>query len=363
MAAVALRGVTKISSRRYVLDHVDAVMPDGKLTAIFGDRESGKLTALKVIAGIDKVTSGDIFIDGIRVTQKKSGDRNVATVFEKQGLLPHKNVFQNIMFPLRLAKVNKQLAENHVLDVAQRFGLEEVLDKRPKKLTETQRHLVGIARAVVRNPGAYLFQAIRDTSGGSIRKTVIKEMKNLVREDGSTIIYATDNSSEAFQIADKIIVMSFGEVAQSGSPSKLYNHPNHLSIAELFGSPKINTLQGKLLDHMDNIARVQLISGTEIMVPTNSKVLFKGMLVTVGVRPSQVQFEGEINRVKHAMIMQKNMGKKKCIVEFETPDGDITASGNEPDNVTSLYLPPERCMLFDPDGNALMDRPKIRKVF
>ena len=356
MADVVLRGVTKISSRRYVLDHVDAVMPDGKLTAIFGDRESGKLTTLKVIAGIEKITSGDIFIDGIQVTHKKSGDRNVAMVFEKQGLLPHKDVFQNIMFPLRLAKVNKRLAENHVLGVAKRFGLETVLDKKPKKLTENQRHLIGIARAVVRKPGAYLFQAVQDTSGVSIRKTVVKEMKKLVREDGCTVIYATDNSSEALRIADKIIVMSFGEIAQSGSPSKLYNHPNHIRIAKLFGSPKINTLQGRLLDHIDNIARVQLLSGTEIVVPATSEGLPKGMMVTVGSRPSQVQFEGEVNSVKRATIMQKHMGKKRCVVEFETPDGDITVSGSEPNNITSLCLPPERCMLFDSDGNALMGR-------
>lgn len=362
MAEIALRGVSKISSRRYVLDHVDMTMRDGELTAIVGDADSGKIAALKVIAGIDKVSSGDVFIGGRAATNIKGGKRDVAMVFEKQGLLPHKNVFDNIAFPLRMAKVDKEVTRERVHAAAQHFDLEDVLTRKPKKLNAAQRHMIGIARAVVRAPAAYLFQAVQSKDGPDIRKQIVAEMVRLVREDGATVIYATDDSAEALRIADRIIVMSFGTVAQSGSAKQIYRRPVDTDVAELFGTPPINLLPGEVVAHSDGVARVRLVGGSEFSVPAYAKSSLVDKAVTLGIRPPHMRLENAEDNIIPATIRQKSLRGGKSVLELDTPEGDITASVEEveADKIT-LYLPPDYCLLFDSEGRAIRRKPPKSK--
>ena len=362
MAEIALRGVSKTESRRYLLDNVDMTMRHGELTVLFGDADCGKVTALRVIAGIDKVSSGDVFVGDTAVTGLKGGRRDVAMVFEKQGLLPHKNVFDNIAFPLRMAKMDKAETRERVHATAERFGLQEVLDKKPKRVTEEQRHLIGIARAVARHPAAYLFQAVRPKDGAAIRKRVVDEMVRLVREDGATVVYATDDSAEALRIADKVIVMSFGAVAQAGSPKQIYRRPADQDIAELFGQPPINLLPGKIIAHAEGEARVRLTGGSEISVPAYSKAPLTGQEVTLGIRPPHIKLEAaELNTVA-AIIRQKRISGGKSILQLDSPEGEITATVDEveTDNVT-LHLPGDFCLLFDSDGRTIRRKPPARR--
>jgi multiple sugar transport system ATP-binding protein len=358
MGEIILRGVTKILSRRYLLDNVDMTMRDGELTAIVGDADCGKVTALKVIAGIEKISSGDVFVDGRAVTALKGGKRNVAMVFEKQGLLPHKNIFDNIAFPLRMAKTGKDETRERVHAAARRFGLEEVLAKKPKKVSEEQRHLIGIARAVARDPAAYLFQAVRPKDGDAIRKRVVAEMQRLVREDGATVIYATDDSAEALRIADKVIVMSFGAVAQAASPKRIYRRPADQDIAELFGTPPINLLPGEIIAHEGGVARLRLAGGSEISLPAYAKSSLKGAEITLGIRPPHIRLEPAESNIIPAKILQKKISGGKSILDLDTPEGEITAAVEEveADSVT-LHLPADYCLLFDSDGRAIRHTP------
>ena len=363
MAEIALRGVSKTASRRYLLDNVDMTMRHGELTVLFGDADCGKVTALKIIAGIAKVSSGDVFVGDAAVTHLKGGKRDVAMVFEKQGLLPHKNVFDNIAFPLRLAKTDKAVIGERVRAAAARFGLMDVLDKKPKRVSEEQRHLIGIARAVVRNPAAYLFQAVRPKdSDGAIRKRVMAEMLRLVRDDGATVIYATDDSAEALRIADRIIVMAFGEVAQSASPKQIYRRPADRDIAELFGAPPINLLPGRITDHTDGLARVRLAGGSELSVPAYAKSALAGMEVTLGIRPPHIKLEQAHSNTVAARIRQKEISGGKSILHLDTPEGDITAAVEEAeaDEVT-LHLPAEFCLLFGTDGRTIRRKPPVAR--
>lgn len=363
MAEIALRGVSKTASRRYLLDNVDMTMRHGELTVLFGDADCGKVTALKVIAGIDRVSSGDVFVGDTAVTGLKGGQRDVAMVFEKQGLLPHKNVFDNISFPLRMAKMDKAETRERVHAAAERFGLQEVLEKKPKKVSEEQRHLIGIARAVARHPAAYLFQAVRPKDGdGSIRKRVMAEMLRLVREDGATVIYATDDSAEALRIADRIIVMAFGAVAQSASPKQIYRRPADRDIAELFGAPPINLLPGKITDHTDGLAQVRLSGGSELTVPAYAKSSLAGAEVTLGIRPPHVKLEQADSNTVAARIRQKEISGGKSILYLDTAEGEITATVEEveADNVT-LHLPADFCLLFGADGRTIRRKPPVER--
>ncbi len=358
MADIALRGVSRTSGRRYLLDNVDAIMRDGQLTVLFGDADSGKVTTLRVIAGVEKVNSGEVFVAGRPVTKLKSGRRDVAMVFEKQGLLPHKNVQENIAFPLRMAKMDKDEIARRVAAAARRFGLDEILAKKPKKVSEEQRHLIGIARAWVRQPAAFLFQAINPKGGVEIRKRVIEEMQRLVKEEGATVIYATDDSGEALRIADKIIVMSFGAVAQAASPKRLYRRPADIDIAELFGAPPINLLAGEITAHEDGIARVRLAGGSEFAVPAHAKSSLAGAPVTLGIRPPHIRLEEAENNMIEGRVIEKRLKGDKSILQLEIPDGEVTAITGEVDtDRLRLHFPADYCILFDSKGDTIRDKP------
>lgn len=361
MAEITLRGVTKIASRRYLLDNIDMTMRDGELTVLVGDAECGKVTALKAIAGIDKISSGEIFVGGTAVSSLKGGRRDVAMVFEKQGLLPHKNVYDNIAFPLHMAKVDKAEIRERVHAAARRFGLDELLTKKPKRLSEEQRHLIGIARAVVRDPAVYLFQAIQPKDGPQIRKRVMKEMVRLVREDGATVVYATDDSAEALRIADKVVVMSFGAVAQAGAPKQIYRRPADRDIAELFGMPPINLLAGEVVAHGDGLAHVRLAGGSEISLPAYAKSSLSGDNVTLGIRPPHIKFVDAESNSLPARVLQKEISGGKTILHLDSPEGEITAMAEDVETEdVMLYLPAEFCLLFDANGRAIRRKPRQR---
>jgi ABC-type sugar transport system ATPase subunit len=359
MAEIALRGVSSTSGRRYLLDDVNITLRDGELTAIVGDQDSGKVTILRVIAGIEKVASGDVFVGGEPVTKTKGGRRDVAMVFEKQGLLPHKNVFDNIGFPLRMAKVDKAEARDRIHAAARRFGLEGVLNRKPKKLSELQRHMIGIARAAVREPAAFLFQAVQPKGGDDIRKQVVKEMVRLVRKDGATVVYATEDSAEALRIADRVIVMSFGAVAQVGTPKQIFRRPADKDVAELFGSPPINLLPGKVISQSDGMAQVRLAGGSEISLPAYAKESLVNSDVTLGIRPSHIKLDAETPNSFAARVGQKSLVNGKAILELETPEGEITAvvSDVEATDIT-LYLPADYCILLDSKGTLIRRAPR-----
>ena len=362
MADITLRGVTRMSGRRYLLDNVDTTMRDGDLTVLFGDADSGKFTMLRVIAGVEKVNSGEVFVGGNPVTKLRGGRRDVAMVFEKQGLLPHKNIYDNIGFPLRMARIDKVEIARRVESAARRFGLDDILKKKPKKVSEEERHLVGIARAWVRHPAAYLFQAVNPKGGDVIRKRVLCEMQRLVKEDGATVIYATDDSTEALRISDKIIVMSYGAVAQAGSPHRIYRRPADCDIAELFGKPPINLLAGEVISHADGLATVHLAGGSEVVLPAYAKSSLVGAEITLGIRPLHIRLTEEESNMIDGRIIEKRLKGDKTILQLDTPDGEIAVTAGEVDSDwVRLHLPPDYCILFDATRDLIRNEPpKVR---
>ena len=362
MADLVLRGVTRMSGRRYILDNVDMTMRDGDLTVLFGDSDSGKFTTLRVIAGVEKTNSGEVFVGGNLVNKLRGGRRDVAMVFEKQGLLPHRNIYDNISFPLRMAKIDKVEIAQRVEAAARRFGLENILKKKPKKVSEEERHLIGIARAWVRHPAAYLFQAVNPKSGDGTRKRVVREMQRLVKEDGATVIYATDDSTEALKISDKIIVMSYGAVAQAGSPQRIYRRPADRDIAELFGKPPINLLPGQVVSHANGLAAVRLTGGSEVVLPAYANYSLVGAEITLGIRPPHIRLEDSDGNTIDGRIIEKRLKGDKTILQLDTPEGEIAAiAGEVNSDWVRLHLPPAFCILFDANNDLIRNEPlKVR---
>ena len=191
MAELELRKVERWHLRQVVLDDLSLKAPSGRITALLGDEESGRLTALKVIAGIEKPQGGSILIDGEDVVGDKEGIREAATVFRAAALMPHKTAFENIAYPLRIARFDREAIEARVLAVGEHFGLTDVLTLRPKKLTAIQCYQIGLARALVRDPAVYLFELPPEDERVT-RQLAISEMKRLRDEFGRTVVYAAE---------------------------------------------------------------------------------------------------------------------------------------------------------------------------
>lgn len=357
MVEIALRGVEMAIGRKYVLDRVDMTMRDGELTALVGSAESGKTSALKAIAGTAKIAAGEVFIGGRLVNKLRAGRRDVATVFESHGLLPHKNAYENIAFPLRMARLDKRTIDERVRAAAERFGLVEVLDVKPKKLSESQRHLVGLARAVVRQPVAYLFQDAPPGGNDDLRRSMREEMRRL-RDEGATVVFATEDGDRARTIADRIIVMAWGRVQQSGSPRRIYERPANTIVAEYFGAPHMNLLPAAVTDCSEAGLRVRIFGDAEVTVPVEPDDALVGETLTLGIRPEHIALCRNSQQGIIAHISQKSLKGNNVVLELALGGSTITALVPSDADLgvagpVSLHLPPEHCVLFDTDDRAL----------
>ena len=365
MANITLRGVVAAGDRRVVLDGVDLDIRDGEVTALLGAADCGKLTLLKAIAGIVKIAAGEVTIDGRAVDKLKAGRRNVAMVFQPPSLLPHKSVFDNIAFPLRMAKRASAAIERDVRAAAARCGVADVLDKKPKKLTEEQRRRVDLARALVRQPGAYLIQPPSGKNAEEGRAWMRRQIVQLHREQDATIIYATEDKAEALRLADRIVLMDAGTVRQVGAPAALLDRPANLFVAKYFGAPPMNLLAAVITATGEAGVTVRLSGGETLTLPLAPGVGLVGEHVTLGVRANHVTL-GAQTKSDTALVEAKlqNIEQKRGKTRLRTQSeagllravvpGEVAA---KPGDIVSLALPLARCHLFDDAGEAFKPRP------
>ncbi len=288
MAELELRKVDRWHHRTVVLDDLSMRAPSGRITALFGDAESGRMTALKVIAGIEKAHDGEILIDGADISRMRTGPGDVATVFRSAALMPHKSAYDNIAYPLKLARFDKETIEARVLAVAEHFGLTEVLGLRPKRLTALQRYQIGLARALVRDPAIYLFE-LPSEEDPEIRNLAIAEMKRLRDEFERTVLFATDVVEEARALADWIVVLHNGHKQQMGSPARIVERPASRRVARLFGA-KLRS--ARIIEADEAGITVRLKDGTELTLPFGSDRVAAGERGTLAIWPEQIRREG-----------------------------------------------------------------------
>ena len=288
MAKLELRNVDRWHHRRLALDGLSMRAPSRRITALFGDAESGRMTALKVIAGIEKASDGEILIDGADVSQMRAGPRDVATVFRSAALMPHKSAYDNIAYPLKLARFDKETIEARVIAVGEHFDLTETLGLRPKKLTALQRYQIGLARALVRDPAIYLFE-LPSEEEPAIRSLAVAEMRRLRDEFGRTVLFATDSVEEARTLADWIVVLHNGHKQQMGNPARIVERPASRRVARLFGA-KLRS--ARVLEADEDGITLRLKDGTELTLPVGSDRVAAGERATLAIWPDQIRREG-----------------------------------------------------------------------
>ncbi|HUN92147.1 MAG TPA: sn-glycerol-3-phosphate ABC transporter ATP-binding protein UgpC [Burkholderiaceae bacterium] len=368
MASIELRGVNKSFGSVEVIRGVDLQIGKNEFCVFVGPSGCGKSTLLRMIAGLEEITAGDLLIDGARVNDLPSARRGVAMVFQSYALFPHMTVYENMAFGLSLAKVDKAVIDSKVRDAARVLQLDALLDRKPKALSGGQRQRVAIGRAIVREPGVFLFDEPLSNLDAALRVQTRFEIHKLHRDFGrASTVYVTHDQVEAMTLADRILLLNAGpavaregSIAQVGSPLDLYHRPRNRFVAGFIGSPKMNFIDAKLLDAQADQARVQLPSGETLAVAADARRIATGADVAVGVRPEHAEIgSGATQQIVREVQWQERLGESTYLYLRSAPGqepwiakipGHVHA---DPGQRIALGVPPAVLHLFDANGVAL----------
>ncbi len=303
MAKVSLRNVFKIYKGDKGKD-VTAVqdfnleVEDREFVVFVGPSGCGKSTTLRMIAGLEEISRGDVFIGDKRVNDVPPKDRDIAMVFQNYALYPHMSVYENLAFGLKLRKFPKAEIKKRVQEAAAILGIQDYLDRKPKALSGGQRQRVAVGRAIVRQPKVFLFDEPLSNLDAKMRVQMRTEITKLHQRLQATMIYVTHDQIEAMTMGDRIVVMKDGVVQQIDAPLKLYNHPVNLFVAGFLGSPPMNFITGKLKDAPDGVIFKEISGGVIECKFTDKPAAkeFVGKDVVLGIRPENLEVITDTNR-------------------------------------------------------------------
>src|SRR5690349_204355 len=243
---IEFKNVSKTFGGTCVVDDLSLKIDDGEFIVLLGPSGCGKTTTLRMLAGLESVTSGDILIDGERVNDIPTQHRDLAMVFQSYALYPHMTIAENIGYPLRVRKLDKTERNARVRRVASMLEIESLLDRKPRQLSGGERQRVALARAIVREPRAYLMDEPLSNLDARLRVQMRGELKHLQHQLGTTTIYVTHDQAEAMTLASRVAVMKKGRLQQFDTPMNIYNQPANRFVAEFVGSPSMNFIEGRI---------------------------------------------------------------------------------------------------------------------
>ena len=288
MATVSLKSINKLFDTTQVLYDVSLDIEDKEFVVFVGPSGCGKTTLLRIIAGLEEATSGEIEIDGIEVSKAHPIERGISMVFQSYALYPHLNVYENIAFPLRVAKLHKTEIEKMVQRAAETLQLTDRLQYKPGQLSGGQRQRVAIGRSIVRNPKVFLFDEPLSNLDAALRGDMRVELSKLHKNLDTTMIYVTHDQVEAMTMADRIVVISEGKLEQFGTPMELYHRPESKFVAGFIGHPKMNFLSVPHLSRNSSGVTVKLPEIGEQLLPVDAIDMNDGENLEVGIRPEDL---------------------------------------------------------------------------
>ena len=287
MAAISLTGVSKaFADGTVAVADLTLEIGDGELLAVLGPSGCGKSTALRIVAGLEVPTEGDVSIGGQVVTEVAPGDRDLAIVFQDYALYPHLTVFDNMAFPLKAKRMKRPAIDQRVREVAALLGIEALLHRRPRALSGGERQRVAMGRAIVRSPSAFLMDEPLSNLDAKLRVQLRSEIRTLHRELGATFLYVTHDQTEALTIGDRVAVMRRGRLQQVDDPQQVYDFPSNLFVAGFIGTPPMNLLLATVEQEKGHqVARVG-----QWLFPLPEGV--QASEIVVGVRPEHLGVPG-----------------------------------------------------------------------
>ncbi|RWF02332.1 sn-glycerol-3-phosphate ABC transporter ATP-binding protein UgpC [Mesorhizobium sp.] len=357
MAELKLRGARKSYGSVEIIKGLDLDVEDREFVVFVGPSGCGKSTLLRMIAGLEKITAGDLLIDGVRANDIDPSERGLAMVFQSYALYPHMTVAENMGFALKIAGVSAAEKERKVREAAEVLQLSHLLDRRPKALSGGQRQRVAIGRAIVRNPKVFLFDEPLSNLDAALRVSMRLELMRLHEHLAATMIYVTHDQTEAMTMADKIVVLNGGSIEQVGSPLDLYIRPANIFVAGFIGSPKMNLLKLKVASTGPEGVTVTLPDGQALTVPVAAGASKSGDDLLLGMRPEHLRVSAN-GQFKGQAVLAERLGSLTILHVEVTPDVTLVVQAGGGDT-TPLHSPialdisPSVCHLFRMDGPAL----------
>ena len=359
MAGLNLRGVGKRYDENEVMRDIDLDIHDGEFVVFVGPSGCGKSTLMRMIAGLESISEGDLEIDGIRVNDVPPAKRGIAMVFQSYALYPHMTLYDNMAFGLKLSGMKKPEIDIAVRNAAKILHIDHLLERKPKQLSGGQRQRVAIGRAITRKPKVFLFDEPLSNLDAALRVKMRLEFARLHDELKTTMIYVTHDQVEAMTLADKIVVLSAGNIEQVGTPNELYHAPANRFVAGFIGSPKMNFFEGIVHSADSDGIVVRYATGETQRAAVEMGDVRIGDKVTVGVRPEHLHPGLVSDGAKAKVLALESLGDAAYLYaeSLAAPDGLISrippleshAHGSD----VYLRATPEHCHVFGAEGIAL----------
>ena len=374
MSTVNLKNIKKIYDNKVTAVHdFNLDIADKEFIVLVGPSGCGKSTTLRMVAGLEDISEGDLLIDGKRVNDVEPKDRDIAMVFQSYALYPHMTVYENMAFALKLRKVPKDEIDKKVREAAEILDITKYLDRKPKALSGGQRQRVAIGRAIVRDPKVFLMDEPLSNLDAKLRNQMRAEIIKLRQRINTTFIYVTHDQTEAMTLGDRIVIMKDGFIQQIGTPQEVFDMPANLFVAGFIGSPQMNFFDAKLEKNGDKYQANVAGAVIDLTDEMQKKLAAKGvapMDITLGVRPEHISFAKEAgpHTVKGKVDVSEMMGSELYLhvtagekdIVLRIPTTELPPehrSGIPYGAEVNFTFRPELIHLFDPqtEKNLLVD--------
>lgn len=344
MAKVILKNIKKRYDNNVIIDGINLEIKDKEFLVLVGASGCGKSTILRMIAGLEDITDGEIFIGDKKVNKIPPKDRDIAFVFQSYALYPHMTVYENIAFGLQMRKLKPEIIHKKVIEAAEILNLTELLERKPKQLSGGQRQRVALGRAIVREPKVFLMDEPLSNLDAKLRVQMRSEIKKLHGKLQTTFIYVTHDQTEALTMGDRIVVLDKGFIQQIGTPDEIYQNPQNIFVAGFVGSPQMNFLEGAMVNNALVIADIPInLNGEQLEAIGNR------CNIIAGIRPENMTSpDGETKLVLN-VDMSEMLGSEKIVYFYI---GDTRCSVKLPpdfavEDSLVLKISKDNILLFD----------------
>lgn len=356
MPNIRLEKLTKKFGNVEILHGIDLEMLDNEFTVLVGPSGCGKSTTLRMIAGLESLTSGEIYIDGAVISQKDPKDRDLAMVFQDYALYPHMNVAKNMSFALRLKKTPQAVIDKKIAEVAEIVGLTGLLHRKPAELSGGQRQRVAMGRALAKDSSIFLFDEPLSNLDAKLRGQMRAELALLSQQVKKNMVYVTHDQIEAMTLADRIVVMDGGYIQQQGPPEELFKRPANKFVAGFLGVPPMNFLEAEI----DQKAQKMMVSGSGFSLTLAGEIAKRAGChtsdkVTLGIRPSDLSWDAgaqEDRSLDLRVMVSEYIGAQSVLI-CDCGGAKITV---ELKSETPIALAEKFRFAINPDGIHLFDR-------
>jgi multiple sugar transport system ATP-binding protein len=366
MAGVSLVRVSKRYGHLLAVDRVSLEIAPAEFFVILGPAGAGKTSILKMIAGIEEISEGEIRIDGDRVDVREARDIDAAMIFENYALYPHRTVFENMAFPLKARRRKSASVDiaGRVAEIARRLEIGGLLERYPAELSGGQKQRVALGRALVRKPRVFLMDEPLSHLDAKLRHQMRRELKKLKQSLGTSVIFVTHDYLEALSLADRIAVLNTGRIVQVGTPEEVYFSPENTFVASLFGHPRINLVEGRILNQGERLVFSSEDGALVFPVPLGLKSRLENQKpdkVTAGIRPTAVRIvkDAPTGAARVEKVLTEPSGNK-CLQHVQVGRASLSVVGETAvpsGGRDGLFVDvaAEKVLYFDPLGNRIKE--------